>query len=363
MNFDFSEDQKMLGKTAREFLAEHAPLRLCREVLESSASYSETLWQEVARLGWLGSAIPEQYGGAGFGRLELAVLAEEIGRALAPIPFSSSLYLATEAILEGGSEEQKQKYLPKLASGEWIGAFAHAEQLGSAGAPATTLAKGVLDGAKTAVLDGDVAHLAVVTARIGSHTGLALVDLGGPGVERRVVRSLDPSRSLAEIHFRGAAAEALGSAENGAAVTAKVLDRAAVYTAFEQLGGAERAFDLTREFCLGRYAFGRPIASFQAIKHRLADLYVEIQLARSNAYYGAWALEADAPELAHGRVRGARQRRRRLRARVGGDDPAARRRRLHLGVRLSSVLPARQVARRKPRLLDRVAGATDAASR
>jgi len=299
MNFDFSEDQKMLGKTAREFLAEHAPLRLCREVLESDASYSETLWREIGKLGWAGSTIPEQYGGAGFGRLELAVIAEEIGRALAPIPFGSSLYLAAEAVLEGGSEAQKEKYLPKLATGEWIGTFAHAEGLGSAGSEGlnATLASGKIDGVKIAVPDGEVAHFAVVSARAGTAMALALIDLSAPGVERSAVRCIDPSRSLAEIRFRGAPAEMLGTTETGAAIAAKVLDRAAVYTAFEQIGGAERALELTREFCLGRYAFGRPVASFQAIKHRLADLYVEIELARSNAYYGAWALEADAPEL------------------------------------------------------------------
>ncbi len=299
MNFDFSDDQKMLGKTAREFLAEHAPLSLCRQVLESDASYSEALWREVAQLGWLGSAIPEQYGGAGFGRLELAVIAEEVGRALAPIPFGSSLYLAAELLLEGGTEAQKQRYLPKLASGEWIGTFARVEQTGSGSgeAPATKLADDKLEGAVIAVPDGDVARFAVVAARLESSPALAVVDLESPGVERSAVRCIDPSRSLAEIRFRGVPAEPLGDPASAAAVAAKALDRAAIYTAFEQLGGAERALELTREFCLGRYAFGRPVASFQAIKHRLADLYVEIELARSNAYYGAWALEADAPEL------------------------------------------------------------------
>jgi acyl-CoA dehydrogenase len=300
MNFDFSDDQKLLQQTARAYLTEHAPLTLCRAVLESSASYSETLWKGIAELGWMGSAIPEEYGGAGFSRLELAVIAEEIGRALAPIPFSSSVYLATEAILQFGSAAQKATYLPKLAAGEWIGAFAHSEQPGEHGPEgiAAKLTRDRLTGTKLPVADGDIAHFAVVTARSGKGVALALVDLTGSGVERTRARSVDPSRSLAKVTFTKAPAEVLGEAQSGWGTTRHLLDRAAVLMAFEQLGGAARAFEMTREFCLGRYAFGRPVASFQAVKHRFADLYVELELARSNAYYGAWALSNESPELA-----------------------------------------------------------------
>jgi len=299
MNFDFSDDQKLLRRTAREFLTAHAPLSMCRAVLESDASYSDTLWKEVSALGWLGTAIPETYGGVGFGRLELTVIAEEIGRTLAPIPFSSSAYLASEAILLLGSEAQKRACLPKLASGEWIGTFAHAEQAGRP-APAdirTVLADGTIRGDKMAVADGDVAHVALITAKSGETIGLGVVDLTSPAVERTRVRSIDPSRSLAALRFQEAPAQWLGDAPCGWDRVQALLDRAAVLMAFEQLGGATRALEMTREFTLGRYAFGRPVASFQAIKHRLADLYVEIELARSNCYYGAWALENDAPEL------------------------------------------------------------------
>lgn len=299
MNFDFSDDQKLLRKTAREYLTEHAPLSLCRAVLESDAAYSDTLWKGIAQLGWLGTAIPEEYGGAGFGRLELAALAEELGYALAPIPFSSSIYLASEALQLAGSAAQQRQYLPKLASGEWIGTFTHAEQPGAHGAAgvATTFKNGKLNGTKIPVADGEIAQLAVVTATCGSDVGLVAVDLTGTGVHRQSVRSIDPSRSLATLRFDGAPAQLLGDAATGWAVVQKLLDRAAVLMAFEQVGSATRAFEMTREYTLGRYAFGRSIASFQAIKHRLADLYVEIELARSNCYYGAWALGNDAPEL------------------------------------------------------------------
>ena len=293
MNFDFSEDQKLLKQTARDYLEEHAPLTACREVLESNQSHSDALWKGAAELGWLGAVIPEEYGGAGFGYLELAVIAEEVGRALAPIPFGPSVYLAAEAILHCGSDEQKQKYLPRLAAGEWIGTFATSEAMGQNGFGgfATTLEGGKLSGTKFPVPDGETANFAVVATADG---GLALVDLEGAGVQRQAVKSLDPSRPLAKILFEGAPAEALAQ---GAGQLDTLTDRAAVLMAFEQLGGATRSFELTREFTLGRYAFGRPVASFQGVKHRLADLWCEIELARSNCYYGAWALSNDDPEL------------------------------------------------------------------
>jgi acyl-CoA dehydrogenase len=299
MNFDFSDDQKLLQQTAKDFLDEHSPLSVCREVLESDAPYSQTLWKGAAELGWLGTAIPEEYGGAGFGYLELAVIAEEVGRSLAPIPFSSSVYLASEALLLAGSDEQKKRLLPKLVSGESIGTVAFTEKAGQNGVEnvEARVEAGKLSGSKLPVPDGEAADVAVVAAQGGKGLSLYLVSLTGDGVEREAVRSFDPSRPAARIRFDGAPAELLGTEGGGAALAERVLDRAAVLLAFEQLGGTQRAFDLTREFTLERYAFGRPIASFQAIKHRLADLWCEIELARSNAYYGAWALSNEDDEL------------------------------------------------------------------
>jgi alkylation response protein AidB-like acyl-CoA dehydrogenase len=300
MNFDFSEDQKFIQHTAREYLAGHAGLDVCRAVLESDASHDAELWKGIAEMGWLGTAVPEALGGAGMGHLELVLIAEEIGRALAPVPFSSSVYLATEALLRYGSEEQQQKYLPRLASGELIGTFALAEGPGDldGGALRTELAGGKLSGTKLPVPDGDVAGLAVVLARDGSGSSLALVDLEADGVTRAGVGSIDPSRSLARIEFAGAAAQSLGEPGRGAEAASALLDRAAVMMAFEQIGGAQRALEITKDFTMGRYAFGRPVASFQALKHRFADLYAAIELARSNAFYAAWALSTDDDELA-----------------------------------------------------------------
>jgi alkylation response protein AidB-like acyl-CoA dehydrogenase len=300
MNLEFSEDQKFVQQTARDFLAERCGLDVCRRVLESpDVSYDPELWKGAAEMGWLGAVVPEELGGAGLGHLELVLIAQEIGRALAPIPFASSVYLATEALLLAGSDEQKKRYLPRLAAGDLIGTFAFAE--GAAGLDAASLStrfeRGSLHGEKLPVLDGDVAGLAVVVARDGGAPVLALVELDGEGVTRTPLASFDPSRSQARVAFDGAPAELLGAAGDAERTLSTLLDRAAVLVGFEQLGGAERCLELTREQALSRYAFGRPVGSFQAIKHRLADLFATIELARSNGYYAAWALSSGSDEL------------------------------------------------------------------
>ena len=299
MNLDFSEDQKLLQQTARDYLAEHSPLTLCREVFESDTPYASGLWKGAAELGWLGTAIDEEYGGAGFGYLELALIAEEIGRSLAPIPFASTIYGPTEAIRLAGSDAQKKEYLTKIAAGDLVATLALTEGPGQndVEAVSTTLADGKLTGTKLPVIDGAAADVALVAATSSAGLSLALVDLTGPGVTRTPVESIDPSRPLAQIQLDGAPAELLGAEGSGAELAATVLDRAAALMAFEQLGSASRALEITREFVMGRYAFGRPIASFQAVKHRLADLWCEIDLARSNCYWAAWALANEEPEL------------------------------------------------------------------
>jgi alkylation response protein AidB-like acyl-CoA dehydrogenase len=300
MNFDFSEEQKLLQKTARDYLSEHCTLAAPRALLESGGTHDEALWKGVAEMGWLGAAVPEVYGGAGFGQLELALIAQELGRALAPIPFGPSAYLVTEALLVAGSEAQKQRWLPRLASGELIGSFAYDERAGRAEPSelSTRFDGGRLAGAKFPVQDGACAGLLLVVARAGGRTVLALAESAQSGVEVAPVGSLDASRPLARVAFQNARAELLGADGGDEALLAHLLDRAAVLAAFEQIGGAERALELTRQFTLNRYAFGRPVASFQALKHRMADVYAAIALASSNAYYGAWALSSGDPELA-----------------------------------------------------------------
>jgi len=300
MNFEFSDEQNLLREQAQSFLAKTCPLTAVRKVLDGKASYDEGTWRGMIELGWTATTIPEQYEGLGLGYLELCVLAEELGRSLAPTPFSSSLYLATEALLCFGSAAQKARYLPKLATGEWIGTFALAEGAGAVSPTRlrTKAGKDTVKGTKVPVADGDVANFAIVLAReTGRAASMYLVDLNGTGVKRKVVDTLDPTRSHAEIRFADAPAELLGARGEGWQQTDRLFDRAAVPFAFEQIGGAQAALDMARNYALGRYAFGRPIASFQAIKHKLADMYIAATLARSNGYYGAWALSSDAREL------------------------------------------------------------------
>ncbi|MGH7399580.1 MAG: acyl-CoA dehydrogenase family protein [Candidatus Rokuibacteriota bacterium] len=300
MNFDFSADQKSLREQARKFLGEHASSTRVRRILEGAAPYDVPLWRGMGEMGWMGTAIPETHGGAGFGHLELCVIAEELGRSLAPTPFASTIYLAAEALRLAGSESQQKRWLPRIAQGDAIGCFALAEgpRVATPANLATRAEGSRVTGTKVPVTDGDVADFAIVLASEGGRrAGLFLVNLTGPGVTRTSVATVDPTRSHARIVLEDAPAEPLGAAGEGWPLVERLLDRAAVLVAFEQLGGAQASLEMAREYALGRFAFGRQIASFQAIKHKLADMYVGIELARSNAYYGAWALSKDAPEL------------------------------------------------------------------
>jgi acyl-CoA dehydrogenase len=299
MDFDFPDDLKIMREEARELLGQRCPPSVVRSALERNDGYERKLWQEISDLGWVGASVPEEHGGAGLGHLAVCVLAEEIGYALAPLPYSSSVYMAIEALMMAGSAAQKASHLPSLAAGQSIGTFACAEQPGPLliDRLRTRFADGRVTGTKLAVPDGDVADLAIVAA-VDPRRGplLALVNLKGPGVTRETVATIDPSRSHARIVLDHAPAEVLENG-TGAASIRRLIDRAAVMMAFEQVGGAQAALDMATAYAKERYAFGRPIGSFQAVKHKLADMYVAVELARSNAYYGAWALSTDAAEL------------------------------------------------------------------
>ena len=300
MNFDYSDDQKSLKGEARRFLEQNSPIKAVRAVLnDAEVSYDKALWSKVAEMGWLGAAIPEEHGGLGLGHVELCAIAEELGRVVAPIPFASTVYFVAEAVMLAGSDEQKAYLLPKIAAGELIGCFATSEGPGTVTARSLQcrVEGGKLTGTKIPVTDGDIADVALVLASEGGQAGLFLVELTGEGVARETLKSLDPTRGVAKLTFSGAPARRLGGAGEGMALVEQVFDRAAVLLAFEQVGGAERCLEMAKEYALGRFAFGRTIASYQAIKHKLADMYVKNELARSNAYYGAWALNSNAAEL------------------------------------------------------------------
>jgi alkylation response protein AidB-like acyl-CoA dehydrogenase len=299
LNFDYTEDQKALKDEARRFLADVAPLSVARAVLDDPArGHDAALWARIGEQGWCGAAIPEQYGGLGMGYVELCALAEELGRAVAPVPFASSVYLFAEALLVAGTEDQKVALLPKVASGALIGTLAVTEGPGVLWGERvkTWFENGALTGTKLLVTDGMAADRAVVMANGDAGLHLYLVDLNGPGVSREFVSTIDPTRGAARLIFERAPAQPL-LAGDGPDQLSRIYDRAAVLLAFEALGGADRALEMARDYALERYAFGRQIGSYQAIKHKLADVFVRNEVARANAYYGAWALASNAPEL------------------------------------------------------------------
>lgn len=306
MNFDFSDDQKSLQDETHRFLRDRCDLSVARLVLDDQQqAYSETVWREMVELGWTGITIPEQYGGIGLGYLELCVMAEEMGRFLAPVPFSSTLYQFCEALLNGASKTLKQEILPQVAAGKLIGTMAFAEGIGFPDPDriGVRFKAGKLYGDKWPVADAMIAGAAVVLAvNEDNDPCLCFLDLDQEAVHRRQLESVDPSRSQGGLEFFGAEAENLtafegGSGKSGWQLFQRVLNAAAVLFAFEQIGGADACLAAATEFSRERHAFGRPIGSFQAIKHKLVDVYVANQLARSNAYYGAWALATGAEEL------------------------------------------------------------------
>ena len=300
MKFDFDEDQQFIRNDARRFLADRCLMEDVRQHLTGDPLVISPLWREICELGWPGAAIPEAYGGLGMGYLELCVLAEELGRVVAPVPFSSSIYLAAEAILQYGSEEQKQQYLPGLVSGEIIGTLAWSD----AGEKAVAFEDGSISGVKRPVAGGTLADIAVVSALTSEDKHvLVLVELAETAaandkhVQRQTLESADPSVRNAQITFDDCPAQLLGNGGDSAGTLPQLLDRAAVLLAFEQIGGADRCLELAVDYVKERKTFGRAVGSYQAVKHKLAKMYAQNELARSNAYYGAWALASESDEL------------------------------------------------------------------
>jgi acyl-CoA dehydrogenase len=303
MNFDFSDDQKLLKEQVRKFLADKCPMKVVRRVLDGKEAHAEEVWKGLVELGVPATTIPEEFGGLGLGALELCVIAEEIGRAAAPVPFDTSVVLATEAIKLAGSDAQKKKYLPLLASGQAVGTIAVSEgpQPPRPRNIRTTFGNGRLNGKKVPVADGELATFAIVLANTGGQgdraVSLVIADLKQSPAMKKPVETIDPARKHAEITFNAAAAELLGAEGEGWRLLERLYDTAAIYFAFAQVGGAEAAMWMARDYALQRQAFGRAIGSYQAIKHKLADCYVKLELARSNAYYGAMMLADGGADL------------------------------------------------------------------
>lgn len=299
MNLDFSDDQKYLQEEARKFFDKEGGLGNARKVMDESQDADHELWNKIVELGWTAIRVPEAYDGLGLGHLELCVVAEELGRSLAPVPFSSSVYFFTEALIKYGNEDMKTELLPKLVSGEVVGTYGIAEDSHQATeANLQVIASGdKLNGTKIAVPDAGMATHMIVVTKSNSGTELRLVNLADPSVTITPQKNIDTSRAFFKVDFKDTPSNLLGQSGQGWGYIQHLLDQAAVLFAFEQVGGSQAALDMAKAYSLERFAFGRQIGSYQAIKHKLADMYIAITLAKSNCYYGAWALSSESAEL------------------------------------------------------------------
>ena len=299
MNLDFSDDQKFLQEEARKFLEKEGALLRNRNVLENESYIDIELWKKIVDLGWTGIRIPEEYDGLGLGHLELCVIAEELGRFLAPVPYSSSVYLFTESIINYGNDQIKKEFLPKLVSGDIVGTLAVTEALHAPSASNinVTYESGRLNGKKIAVPDANVSTHALVVAKSTKGISLQIVDLSSEGVLIEHQETIDESRGHFSITFNNAEAQLIGDEVSGWEIYESIINQAAVLFSYEQIGGSQASLDMAVNYAKERYAFGRPIGSYQAIKHKLADMYIALTLAKSNCYYAAWALSTDSSDL------------------------------------------------------------------
>jgi acyl-CoA dehydrogenase len=300
MNFQFSEEAEALRDEARKFLAAESGREKARAVMDADLTHDAALWAKIVELGWTGIRIPEMHGGLGLSVLELCVLAEEVGRALAPVPFTSSVLMATEILLASEHEAAQARWLPSLANGSAIGATAWIE--GNSATPITqpklAYANGSLNGEKLPVADGLAADFVIVTASGQNGLVIALVETGASGVARASCETTELVRKHARLTFSEAPCTVLAEGDSAERLRANFLHSSAILLAFEGLGGADAAMEMAVDYAKDRIAFGRKIGGYQAVKHRCADMYIKNQLARSHAYYGAWALLTGAPELA-----------------------------------------------------------------
>ena len=302
MDFAFSEEQDELRASARGFLSEQSGSEQVRQAMESDAGYSPSVWKQIsAELGWTGVTIPEAYGGLGLGAVELTALLEVMGEWLLCAPFFSSICLGANALMVAGTEEQRREHLPRIAEGESLATVAQTGPSGrwsSDGVETTWAAEGSgfrLRGRTSFVLDGHSADLLIVAARAEGSSGedgisLFCLPAATGGVAARLLPSMDQTRKLAEIDLdsvRVPATARMQGEDRAWPLLQEILDRAAVGLAAEQVGGAQRCLDMAVAYAKERVQFGRPIGSFQAVKHKCADMMIQLESARSAAYYAA----------------------------------------------------------------------------
>jgi alkylation response protein AidB-like acyl-CoA dehydrogenase len=303
MNFGFSEEQDELRKMVRRFLEEKSPETEVRRLMATDEGYDPAVWAQMANeLALQGLGIPEEFGGQGYGPVELYVVFEEMGAALFCSPYFSTVALAANALLFVGSEADQAEYLPGIASGETIATVALTDDAGLWDFSSSMTAKAsgdgfVIDGVRSYVTDGSTANLLLVPAMTDKGLSLFAVEGDASGVSRELLATMDQTRKQSRIEFTGAPAKLIGvegGALAGLEATAQV---AAAALAAEQVGGAQRVLDSSVEYAKNRVQFGRPIGSFQAIKHKCADMLLDVESAKSAAYYAAWAAQERNEEL------------------------------------------------------------------
>ncbi len=313
MDFGFSQEQELLRATARKFLENECTSGFVRARMEEPAGVTDDFWAKLAEQGWLGLIYPEEHGGSALGFVDLTVLMEEMGRVVMPGPFLSTVLLGGLAIREAGSAAQKKEWLTRIASGRaktalaWTEPSARWDAAGVTCAARETKDGFVLNGTKLFVLDAHLADVLVVVARTSEGrtpeegTSLLLVPKGTRGVEVKLLPTMDQTRKLCEVSFKDAAvpADALMGAKGGAwPVLSRVVERATVALCAEMCGGAQRVLDMTTDYAKIRIAFGKPIGTYQGVKHKAADMLVDVENAKSLTYYAAWAVDENAPEAA-----------------------------------------------------------------
>ena len=300
MNFAFSEEQEELRTVVRQFLEAKSPESAVREQMETERGYDPEVWAQMAeQLGLQSLIIPEEYGGQGFGYVELTVVLEEMGKYLLCAPYFSTVVLAANTLLHSGDESAKKEYLPGIASGGTIATLAFTEPNGrwDESGIEMTVTDGRLTGTKSFVLDGHTADLILVAARGPQGVSLYAVPGDAPGLTRTPLATMDQTRKQAKLDFDGVEGRLIGEEGKGWEVLSTVLDLAAVALAAEQVGGAQRCLDMSVEYAKVRVQFGRPIGSFQAIKHKCADMLLEVESAKSAAYYAGWCASEMNDEL------------------------------------------------------------------
>jgi alkylation response protein AidB-like acyl-CoA dehydrogenase len=300
----FTEEQEELRRTMRRFCENRSPSTEVRRLMSTTDGYDPSVWEQMAsQLGLQALTIPERHRGAGLGYVELAIVLEEMGRTLLCSPYFATVVMAVNALLCSGDDDACATYLPSIATGETIATLALAEDSGrwdQDGIQLTADRSGsswLLNGHKSFVVDGAIANLVLVAARAAAGVSLFAVEGEARGMTRSPLLTLDQTRKLARLEFERTPARLIGSDGNAWPGLSRTLDLAVIALAAEEVGGAQRCLDMSVDYAKVRYQFGRPIGSFQAIKHRCADMLLQVESARSAAQYAAWAAAEDSAEI------------------------------------------------------------------